>query len=57
MCFEKRFGVEYEEASSENVLTSVAIETSRSFFRGRRQWPQASQSADPATAGSGVGVL
>ena len=48
MCFEKRFGVEYEEASSENVLTSVAIETSRSFFRGRRQWPQASQSAHPA---------
>ena len=50
MCFEKRFGVGREEASSENVLPSVAIETSRSFIRGRRQWPQASQSADPATA-------
>ena len=47
MCFEKRFGVGREEASSENVLPSVAIETSRSFIRGRRQWPQASQSADP----------
>ena len=47
MCFEKRFGVGREEASSENMLTSVAIETSRSFIRGRRQWPQASQSADP----------
>ena len=39
MYFEKRVGAEYAEASSENVLTSVAIETSRSFFRGRRQWP------------------
>ena len=27
MCFEKRFGVGHEEASSENVLPSVAIET------------------------------
>ena len=53
MCFEKRFGAEYEEASSENVLTSVAIETSRSFFRGRRQWPQASQSADPQVRRAG----
>ena len=35
------------EAFSENVLTSEAIEASRSFFRGRRQWPQAGQSADP----------
>ena len=31
------------EAFSENVLTSEAIEASRSFFRGRRQWPQAIQ--------------
>ena len=56
MCFENRFGVGREEASSENVLTSVAIETSRSFFRGRRQWPQASQSADPEARGRGVRV-
>ena len=56
MCFEKRFGAGREEASSASTLTSVAIETSRSFIRGRRQWPQASQSADPATAGLGVGV-
>ena len=27
MCFEKRFGVEREEASSEITLTLVAIET------------------------------
>ena len=52
MCFEKRFGVGREEASSENVLPSVAIETSRSFIRGRRQWPQASQSADPGWPGA-----
>ena len=52
MCFEKRFGVGREEASSENVLRSVAIETSRSFIRGRRQWPQASQSADPGWPGA-----
>ena len=57
MCFEKRAGVGREEASSENTLTSVAIETSRSFIRGRRQWPQASQSADPAGSGVGVGLL
>ena len=46
------------EAFSENVLTSEAIEGSRSFFRGRRQWPQASQSADPGwpgPLGEGVG--
>ena len=45
------------EAFSENVLTSEAIEASRSFFRDRRQWPQASQSADPAGSGVGVRVL
>ena len=57
MCFKKRFGVGREEASSENTLTSVAIETSRSFIRGRRQWPQASQSADPGRPGAlGEGV-
>ena len=44
------------EAPSENVLTSEAIEASRSFFRGRRQWPQASQSADPGGQGGVWGL-
>ena len=33
--------------TSKNVATTGQSE-SNVFFRGRRQWPQASQSADPA---------
>ena len=32
---------------AKSAMTLEAIGVSRLFFRGRRQWPQASQSADP----------
>ena len=49
MCFEKRVDVKRDRSLSENVLTSEAIEGSRSFFWGRRQWPQASKTEDSRT--------
>ena len=43
---------------SKNVFTSEAMGVPRLFFRGRRQWSQASQSADPRSGGrGGLGIL
>ena len=56
MCFEKRFGVECEEVLSENVLMSEAIESTRSFIRGRREWAQPCRIRRPRRAGRRAGV-